>query len=102
MKKESKDNYLIDPKVYEKFCKEIQKMADKTFGKTDEGNSKVQIIVVDKTRYQSIHYAPLLYDRETLSPDDKDWLKRMVWMNMAIAWQDLDRWQRLRDLEDDK
>lgn len=53
-------NPVTDDEI-NKFWSRIQKLADVEFGVDDEGDSSVEVIVVNRTQYERMSYIPVMY-----------------------------------------
>lgn len=72
-----------------KFRDKVQDMADKEFGVDDEGDSSVEVIIVDRTRYEPMHYWPVPYSHR--GPKEAKAALEAVVYNDSIASEDLHR-----------
>jgi len=74
--------------------------AAKLFGTDEEGNSLVQIILVDRTRHGRLHYLPVPLTWPigvgTLEAED---LKRRLMLNLQLAFGELDTWWKVESDE---
>lgn len=52
----------VDQVALDKFWTRIQKEADKEFGTDDDSDSRVIVQVLDRTRFEGMHYMPVPYD----------------------------------------
>lgn len=76
------DNPLTDKEVQD-FWTKIQKLADDKFGVDDEGDSTVEVTLVDRTRYERMPYIPVMYSHR--SKEFFDRAKHAVIFNHKIA-----------------
>lgn len=44
---------------FEEFRKEVLALSKKTFGESSDGNSVIQLFLIDRTRFRDIHFRPL-------------------------------------------
>jgi hypothetical protein len=55
-----KDNPVNEGKL-NKFWAKVQRLADAEFGTDDEGDSAVEVMLVDRTRCESLQFQPVPY-----------------------------------------
>lgn len=90
-------NDLVDEKKLRAFENEIDDLARKRFGTDDEGKiNKVQILAVDRTRYESFHFQPVLYDSFVRPDTDEEQRESTLFLNLKLAADEIDLWYRLR------
>jgi len=101
----------IPDETIDQFAKAIEKLRDEIIPRDCDGDSAVQIVIVDRRKYSHLPYEPIEYSHvlEKLAGEDaedrKDWNERMLLMNFKIASDDLERhleWQRYRRQEERK
>ena len=86
----------------ERQAQAMQRAANRLFGKDSEGDPKVEVMLIDRTRYEPFHYEPVLYrhkDREgrvvgeeVLGRADEavvEERQQMMQMNLETAVRDL-------------
>lgn len=84
-KAKMKDDDLLDQKKLGDFLDKVYKMADKLFGTDDDGDSRVQIIVVDRTRFWPMHYFPISYDHKVTTIGELEKINDDRMTNLAMA-----------------
>ena len=77
----------------------LQRQIDKTFGRDSSGDSRVEVLLVDRTRYEPFRFEPVLYRHLNLKgeevehgQEDADVLEerlRSMQMNLGAASRDL-------------
>lgn len=79
-------NDLVDLEELGKFGDELYQLARKKFGTDDEGKtSKVQVILLDRTRYQPMHYFPIAYDHKVTTEEELEKIQRDLMTNLSMA-----------------
>ncbi len=101
------DKEPIDPKELTTFYNKVRKLADKTFGVDDEGDSSVDVRLIDRTACRRMHYVPVPYDHRE---PKAEWLKKAVsvaMLNLNIAhgeletlWRIMEQHRHLRSKEE--
>jgi hypothetical protein len=77
---------LVDLEQLGKFGDELYQLSRKRFGTDDEGKtSKVQVHLLDRTRYQPMHYFPIAYSHKAESEEDLDKIQRDLISNLQQA-----------------
>ena len=51
----------FEAREVEKTTRALQRQMDKTFGKGSGGDSQVEVILIDRTRYEPFRFEPVLY-----------------------------------------
>lgn len=77
----------ISTKEFIAFWEKVEKMAKETFGVDDEGDSHIQVKLVDRTRYEYLHAMPMPYP-DWDNPSNLERLKersRMASINSGVA-----------------
>lgn len=87
--REEKDK--LDQNKVSEFWTRIYKMADKELGTDDEGDSLVQITVVDRTRCEPLHFMPVPYEHEAKSDEELDRILELRVSNLKVATEALQR-----------
>jgi len=73
------------------------------FGVDEEGDALVQIVLVDRTRFSSMNYAPIPFTFPIEPGTDEAWdLKRRLMLNLRLATTDLDSWWKTESWKIDK
>lgn len=65
-------DYLIDEKKLYSFLEKVRVMADQEFGIDVDGDSLVEVQVVDRTRYEYNGYFNIAYDHKAKTDKDRD------------------------------
>jgi len=84
-----------DPEKVHALRRDLQKIADKEFGTDDDGDSRIEVSVLDWTRYRSSPYQPILYDHD-LTPEERNYNERMLFLNLSIAAEAVKIWADIR------
>jgi hypothetical protein len=72
----------VDEAKLSEFWERVQKLADKEFGTDDEGDSSVEVMLVDRTRCQHLSFQPVPYGhRDGMA----DMALEKAMFNMAVA-----------------
>lgn len=91
----------IDPKKLEAFEKKLRSLAKKELGKDEEGDARVQIVVVDRTRFRGMHFLPVPYDFDGQKSERE--AMEMTEYNLGVAhgeWDTACKIQRHRESDD--
>ena len=72
-------------------------IAIEALGPDDDGHSKVQILVIDKTRYESMHYVPIPHDDRIDGANEQAMLIRSLVQNLSLANSALETFYRCLD-----
>lgn len=67
------------------FYKKVKKMADKEFGVDDENDSSVEVVLIDRTRFESFPYEPNPYSHRDKTKQEWDHCERVAILNMSLA-----------------
>lgn len=79
----------------EELREELQDLAEKRFGVDSEGDPRVEVILVDRTRTQSLRYIPLPYEHKAASQEERDQILDIAHRNLGIAMRDFDTEYRI-------
>lgn len=91
---------LLDQEKVSKFWTKVYKMADKEFGLDCDSDSRVQVIVVDRTRYYGDQFRQIPYEHKaaTLKELQEIMDKRMA--NLTLAMESFQMHLRGREYEE--
>ena len=77
---------LVDVEKLRAFEDKVYKMARKEFGTDDEGKiNKVQVHLVDRTRYRPEHWFPIAYDHKAKTEAAREELLRNLLINLGLS-----------------
>jgi hypothetical protein len=85
----------------ERTARLLQRQVDKTFGRDSESDSRVEVILIDRTRFEPFHFEPILYrhkdkqgkdlqEGQRADEDVVDERLLMMRLNLGVAVRDLD------------
>jgi hypothetical protein len=94
VKRDSVDSPFLDRDKLNEFHEEISKLAREKFGQDCDGDVPVDIVVVDRTRYERMHYFHIPYDSKISTPEEWDDRLRAIVTNLEMATSDMNRWHR--------
>jgi len=92
----------IPDQTIDAFTKAVAKLRDEMIPRDCDGDSAVQIVLVDRRKYEYLDYEPVEYshilDKMTgkKGEERKDWNERMLLLNFKVASNDLERYLDLQ------
>lgn len=95
-----RDDDLLDPEKVSKFWDKIYKMADKEFGLDCDSDSRVQIIVVDRSRRYGIQFRQIAYEHKASSLKELEEIMDSTMSNLKLAMENFQSFLRSREYEE--
>ena len=92
----------LPDETIDQFCKAVEKLRTEMIPRDCDGDSAVQVVIVDRRKYNHLSYEPIEYSHvlDKLEGEDgderRDWNERMLLMNFKIASDDLERYHELQ------
>jgi len=86
---------LLDEKKIETFQRQVEALARETFGRDEEGDRRIEIVVVDRSRYRAFHHRPVPYDHDTDDPVTLERIRDRLMYNVKIAVDALDTFHQI-------
>ena len=92
----------IPDQTIDAFTKAVAKLRDEMIPRDCDGDSAVQIVLVDRRKYENLDYELVEYshilDKMTgkKGEERKDWNERMLLLNFKVASNDLERYLDLQ------
>lgn len=59
----------------------------------------IEIILIDRTRFERMHYEPIRYDHKPMTPAEREWNEIALFLNLRMASNAVVQWNdfRIRD-----
>jgi hypothetical protein len=92
-------NKLLDEKKVHAFADIVYRLAKKKFGTDEDGDPFIEVKIIDRTRCERMHYEPIPYDHKLETQEEWDWYERMLFLNLKLASDAVDRYSRHRSHE---
>lgn len=73
----------------------VQKLIELRFDEDCDGDLPVRFQIIDRTRYEAMHYYPLKHEHQAESMEDFMRIMHMAQMNLSIAHDDFNRLWRI-------
>lgn len=91
---------LVDQKLMTKAYAEVRKLLTKMFGKDSDGDSRVQFILIDRSRCWPMHFCNVPYEHKLKTKAELDDALRTYMVNAKIAVEALDTHVRTREYDE--
>lgn len=94
------DRYIVDQKKLEDFYEKLYLLLDQEFGHDCDGDANVECILIDRERFQSLHFFPLPYShklKDGVEAAEKHY--DVAKMNLRLAWDAWDSAERMLEHE---
>jgi len=91
-------NDLLDKKKLEAFRHKVQEMALQEFGTTDCCDPRVEVVVVDRSRTEPLHFVPVPYEHKASGDEEWEAIRSAVSLNLHLAFARWDTCERLGEL----
>lgn len=100
-KKAAHKNRLLTPKDMSRLWMKVAALIRREIGTDDEGDAKVQFVLVNRTNCMPFHFAPVPYDTPTERRQTVDWrqIERSLSLNLSIAADQMNMFFKMRDHE---
>jgi hypothetical protein len=94
VKRDSADSPFLDRDKLNGFYDEVHKLARKKFPQDSDGDVPIDISIIDRTRYERMHYFHIPYDSKISTPEEWNDLLGALVGNLQIASEGMNRWHR--------
>ena len=88
-------DYLDSAKL-DALYEEFYKLARERIGTDDEGRLQIDIRIIDRTRFERMHFQAVPYDDNVATLTEHDAVLSNLMDNFSIASSDLERWYRCK------
>lgn len=97
LRKEYKFNDWAGPlKGLDKFIDDTHERACAKFGVDADGDCPVNVLVIDRTKYEPMHYSPVPYEHLAKTNEDMLVIEDRLLRNLETAMSQLLRFRRLQ------
>ena len=86
----------LDERKVVAFGNRIHDLACRTFGVDEDGDCAVSVNVVDRTRYEGLHWFPVPYEHKAATPDEVAAVEVALLDNLAQAVEAVNRYRGLQ------
>lgn len=95
-------NDFVDQKKLNEFITKVGKMATEEFGYDDCGGNKIEIEVIDRSRYWRSRWFPVPYEHKASSTEELEKCFDRYITNLSIATEEMDKFLKSRRYEVDR
>jgi hypothetical protein len=88
--------YKLPGEVVKELREKLTALAEEILGRDGDGDLPVQLIIVDRTRYEPLYYDPIRYEEQCKTGADRDDRLDYLVMNAQLAQESLSREFRIR------
>lgn len=92
-RKSRERDYQLPQDLLDRFYAKVTRLAEQTFGRDCDGDLPVDIEIVDRTRYERLHYQPVPYSHKPHDPEER---LRLLHGNLRLALDEVARDMDLR------